>query len=138
MTDRRVEVFVRGFAPVRSGHLATVERLEELQRSGKISGYTVTTWPNRVRLSERAICGDVIGIYDRFAAWADAHGRRIIPPFDVHETGFLPYDEPDEVLVLPDVCLAVYEEDELVGVYPSADETRLHTVASGLEALAGS
>ena len=64
---------------------------------------------------------------------------RLLPRTGVHETDHAdePGADPKEVVDLPIVCLAVYEDDDLRTVLPCADGDDIYTVGDGLDALEG-
>lgn len=133
--NRHVEVYVRAFEPIRDEHERIVERLERLREDGTIGAFHVRTWPNKVRMSERSICTDILETYDRFADWAAANDVEIHPPFEVRTTGFALLDDHDEVLVLPTMFLTVSEGEDLVGMYPCRTDGTVVRIADCLDAL---
>jgi hypothetical protein len=101
------------------GVLAAVEREE---------------WASRVPLSE---CGSAVrDTYLSFTAWADEAGVSLTPFFSTRECYGTGEDEPTDFLVFPALCLAVYDDDQLVAVYPHEEAGTVRTVQDGLDALA--
>lgn len=132
---RRIDLYVRAFAPTRDEHAGIVARLDSLRAADLIGEYDVRTWPQKIRLSERSICLGVVELYEQFSEWAETHEASIHPPFDRYETGFGLLDETDEALVLPVICLTVWEDEDLVGVYPCTVGERRYAIADCLDAL---
>lgn len=130
-----VEVYVRAFEPVRDEHREAVDRLQRFADEGAIEGFTVRTWPSKVRLSDRSIATDVVDAYERFDAWASEHGVTISPPFDVRETGFDLLGERDQALILPGMFLTVSVGEDLVGLYPCRVDGRRISIADCLDAI---
>jgi len=118
---RRVELFVRNDLPTpsRERRTAVEDRLAQLQCDGVIDGYETTVWDKRVPVDgasgtlERSR-------YNEFAAWAADAGVCLAPFFDTRECYSWTTCEKQTELVLPALCLAVYEGDELTQVAPYA------------------
>lgn len=119
---RRVDVYVRAFEPIRDEHEEAVDRLKALSADGKIVGFSLQTWPNKVRVSERSICKDIVERYEQLDDWATAVGLSIHPPFELRETGYELLGEHDEVLILPAMFVVVTEGEDILGVYPCRAE----------------
>ncbi|WP_254278735.1 HTH domain-containing protein [Haloarcula marina] len=122
-TTRRAELFVRSDLPQASEKcLDAVEvGLEKLARRGVLDDYERTEWEKRIPISgdghrpERER-------FNEFAEWANERGAYLAPFFDTRwcysdETG-----ERRKELVLPVLCLAVYEDGELARVAPFAED----------------
>lgn len=118
-----VDLYVRADASVTDQRTALIERFTCLERRGKIAEFTVHLWPRTVSLTlaraveDRRICEPVRS----FEQWADRHGVRLRPPFDVRTVQSDMTGERDQLLVLPVCCLAVRNERRLVGVAPCHD-----------------
>lgn len=137
----RLELWVREAATggVLSGRSTAIARMRGLREAGVIDEFVVNVWGRHVSPS---IAEDVSGTASRipdavfaFERWAMANGRDLRPGFERRERSTFLDEESHQVIVLPTVCLAVYEDDELRGVYPSADGERVHTVREGLAGL---
>jgi len=133
-TDLRIELFRRSYVPdVFEGQLERiVERLERLEREGTIAGFSIDTWDKNVRISMRdrdAVETAAATEYAKFDAWASEHDMSLRPFFDRRTVG------KSETIVLPILCLAVYEDDDLRGVFPCADEESVCSVPEYLTAL---
>jgi hypothetical protein len=132
----RVDVFLRESVPfhARARQLVTLSRLRSLQAAGIVDTVRVDTWANRTT----ATCGDTdaaMAVLDGFQAWADEHGIVLTPGFESHDShcGFT--DRDFRTTVFPVLCLAIYEDDVLVAVYPHSTDTDTVSVADGLAVL---
>jgi hypothetical protein len=120
-STRRTELFVRADLPDPSQwrRNAIERRLADLRCGGDIDEFTVTVWEKRV-----PVAGDCDGPersrYNEFAAWAAEAGACLAPFFDTRECYSFETGEKRTELVMPALCLAVYEDDELVHVAPFA------------------
>jgi len=118
--------------PVCGPRTAVVDRLGELRTAGTIAAFEVETWPEEIAISEHTRHARVVETYERFRAWAETAGVSITPPFDRRTVTSL-VGRTEEVLTLPVLCLAVYDDD-LCGVYPCSDGDRTWTVTDYLDA----
>jgi hypothetical protein len=133
-----VELYVRADAPTPERRAAVVERLQTLTEADRIADYRVHGWPSGVSL-DLAADADTRWIHDAFEAfeaWADRNGVGIRPPFDVHETHCVMTGASEERLRLPVACLAVFDGETLLCVYPHVGEDGVRTVDDALSALA--
>ncbi|MBV0922973.1 hypothetical protein KTS45_02070 [Halomicroarcula limicola] len=118
-TTRRAELFVRSDLPrpSRERRAAVEERLGQLQRRGVLDGFETTTWRKRVPVE-----GDEPrperDRYNEFAEWASETGACLAPSFDTRLCYSTETGEKRTELVLPVLCLAVYEDGELAQVAP--------------------
>lgn len=133
---RRVEVFLRASVPfdARARQLVVLGRVEALQARGLVDEIRVDTWAHRITDAppEATLA---LSALDRFEHWALAHQATLSPGFDTHEchSGFT--GQRFDTTVLPVVCLAVYDDDELVAVYPHSTGAGCVSVADGLAML---
>lgn len=141
-----MEVFLRTHASA-----AVVESLRELvARARRLEDaidatVEVETWSSvRPAIEELSDSGASISLtVDAFRSWADREGYTLRPGFDRRETPSMLGRRASEIRV-PNVCVAVYEDDELRCVAPctdevdetgEADEDRTYTVERCLAAL---
>jgi hypothetical protein len=127
----RMELWTR--RPVCGPRTDVIDRLGRLASAGAIDDYEIRTWPDEVALAEHTRQSRVVETYRRFRAWADDAGASIAPPFDRRTVTSL-VGRTGEVLTLPVMCLAVYDADDLRGVYPCDDGERTWTVTDYLDA----
>lgn len=129
-----VSLFVRGSADARSREESVSERLRELQREGQIGELTVRTWPGEVSLSREGN-SEIVDTFRTFEEWAQAHDASIRPPFTVRDRHSTITDQADRLLLTPLVCLALYDVDGIVGVYPCIHGESVTTIDDCLERL---
>ena len=133
--SRRAELFVRADLPTPSAHRRTAveNRLQELQSAGVIDSFETTVWDKRVPVADED-CPERTR-YEEFRDWATEAGATLSPFFDTRlcycwETG-----EKRTELVLPALCVGLYEDDELVRVAPSARGGTPHAIEECLDDL---
>lgn len=133
----RAELFVRESlpAPATRSSQTIIARLERLAADGVLEQYGVTSWAKRLSLtgSEASSQRDR---YSEFSDWAREHGLRLTPFFDTRECYSMKTGKKQTELVFPAICLAVYEDDELVTVAPHADGATTESVTDSLDRLA--
>ena len=132
---RRAELFVRSDLPTPSEkrRRAVETRLQELECAGVVDDAETTVWEKRVPVGDDD-CPER-SRYDEFADWATEAGVSLAPFFDTRlcyswETG-----EKRTDLVMPALCLAVYEDEELVQVAPFARGGTPHSIEECLDDL---
>lgn len=118
--------------PVCGPRTEIIDRLSSMRADGTIDDFTVETWPDEVALSEHTENARVVEVYKDYLLWAEEHGLSITPPFERRTASSLVGGEED-VLTVPIMCLAVYDDD-LCGVYPCSDENHTWTVSEYLDA----
>lgn len=133
-TERTVVCYVRApllLEPIDS----QVETLQACEAEGMIDTAILRSWPDEVTLGDPAPHHETIEVFERFDRWANHHGVSIRPPFDVRTMTSLVTDDTKEVLVTPVICLAVYRDEQLIGVYPHSTDDETYTVTEALAAL---
>lgn len=110
---------------------AHVETLRACEREGVVDGLLLRSWPEAVRLDIDTPHGEVLKRFEEFERWADRHGVSVRPPFEVR-TGVSLTGERRERLVTPLVCLALYDEGRLLGVYPHSADGETYTVGDAI------
>ncbi|GGN89008.1 MULTISPECIES: HTH domain-containing protein [Haloarcula] len=120
---RRAELFVRTElpGPSRKRRTAVETRLQELQCNGVIDGFETTTWAKRIPISGAGDCLERTR-YNEFADWARATGACLSPFFGVRTCYSTETGERRKELVLPAMCLAIYEDGELIQVAPFSED----------------
>ncbi|MFD1564940.1 HTH domain-containing protein [Haloarchaeobius amylolyticus] len=99
-----------------------IETLQACESEGAIDELLLRSWPQEVALTEESPYQEVIDNYERFAQWADERGVSVRPPFRERSTTSQVTGKTRERLVTPLLCLEVYADDELIGVFPHTDE----------------
>jgi len=115
---RRAELFVRSDlpTPVQKRCEAVETLLNELESDDVVDEVSTTFWAKRVPVDgghspERAR-------YNEFCEWAREAGVCLVPYFDTRECYSFETGEKRTELVMPALCLALYEDGELTRVAP--------------------
>ena len=118
---------------------STVSRIQELEEDEYISDFDVEIWGKRLNLDGDGWSHHATATarekFREFEAWADEHDCSLEPAFTRRTTRIDPGEEPNEVVELPIMCLAVYD-DGLRTILPCSDGDEIYTVDDGLRALA--
>jgi hypothetical protein len=139
--SRSVKLFVRGDpepgTEARKRHV--LERLSELQESGRLTEFEVHVWTKRIcpsgPLRETTFHRTVLDTLREFRNWAERTGRSVDCAFKQHETHSVITGEEYSTISLPMMCLAVYEDGALSGVYPHSTDAGVRTIQHVLEQL---
>jgi len=116
--------------PVATRVAAVEQQLEAVAKRGNIESVEVRTWCSREPLQE---CSDSLqNVYSEFALWAATTGRSLTPFFSIRRCYTTGKTERCDWLVLPALCLALYEDDTLRAVYPHLEKSGYRTVEDGL------
>ena len=122
-TDRpELTVYLRASAPsvARDRQREVIERAERLVETDRIEDVTVRRWDDRVFVSEGHPVTEhhAVEAFETFKEHAEEFDRSVKPFFQEHER------DDGRLIVFPVICVAVHVDDELRGVFPSADEDR--------------
>lgn len=138
-----VELFVRAEPELGAERCkeSVVDRLEELESEGHVDSYSVNAWSKSIRtsgsLAGTAFHEETLSRIEEFESWIRSAGNLPETAF-ARETVASPITgEEYAVVTLPVMCLAVYEDDELVHLHPGHDGLENHSVHECLDALAG-
>lgn len=131
-----VSLYARGSTDARAREESVFARLRELQREGKIGELYVRTWPGEVSLAREGR-SEVVETFRVFEEWAREHDASIRPPFAIRERESTITEQTDRLLITPLVSLAVFDADDVVGVYPCRHGDSVTTIDDCLERLAG-
>lgn len=112
-----------------------VETLRTCEENGDIGDLILQSWSDKVSLEENSPHEEVVDRFERFELWADAHGVSVRPPFSIQTTASLASDTPKRVLVTPILCLALYHDSQLLGVYPHSDGENTYTATDAIAEL---
>jgi len=121
--------------PVCGPRTTVIDQFTELATAGTIDGFDIRTWPEEVPVSEGSEHSEVLETVDRFKQWATERGFRLRPSFETRTSALL-VGGSTEVLRLPMIAVAVYSDDDLVGVYPCTDDGTTWSVTDCIDALA--
>ena len=133
--ERRAALFVRNELPppAREQARAVQRRLDDLATRGILDAVDVEFWEKRVPIADCAPA--VRDTYLAFEAWATDAGARLTPFFQTRECYTRDGAETCDWLVVPTMCLAVYEAGDLAAVYPHARGDETAAVRDGLDAI---
>ncbi|NHN61728.1 hypothetical protein G9463_00175 [Haloarcula sp. JP-Z28] len=120
--------------PVCGPRTTAIDRFTELAATGVIDDFDIQTWPEEIPVSQRSEHGEVLATVDRYEQWATERGLSLRPPFETRTSSLL-VGGSTEVLRLPMIAVAVYADDDLVGVYPCTDGTTTWSVTDCIDAL---
>jgi hypothetical protein len=127
-------LWLRTLAPYGVGEIQAevVDRLERLEADGRIDDLDVDVWGKSTELVRTADrdSGDVRETVAEFERWASENDRTLRPAFGRHGVDA----DGDGRVVLPLLCLAVYEAKTVRAVYPHVDGEDVYTI-HGIEAL---
>lgn len=120
--DRRAVFFVRSYLPAPSvrRRAALEAALQDLVDSGVLDDVETVVWDKRV-CAEGAPETAEEDRYEEFREWATRANVSLAPFFDTRRCYSTTTGEKETHLVMPTMCLAVYEADELVRVAPHAN-----------------
>ncbi|MDQ2052293.1 hypothetical protein RBH26_17610 [Natronolimnohabitans sp. A-GB9] len=100
-----------------------IETLQACESEGRIDDLLLRSWPKEIALTENSPYQEALESFERFEQWADQRGVSVRPPFKQRTTTSQVTGKTKELLVTPLLCLELYADDELVGVFPHSDET---------------
>ncbi|WP_323190722.1 HTH domain-containing protein [Halostella sp. PRR32] len=139
-TTLSVELLMR--EPVYGTHnrqQSMVRRLQELDEEDYISDFDVEIWGKRLDLDgddwSHHATETAREKFRTFESWADEHDCSLEPAFTRRTSRIDPNEEPTEIVELPIMCLAVYD-DGLRTLLPCSDGDDIYTVDDGIAALA--
>lgn len=116
-----------------------IDRLDTLFETGRIAAFDIDVWGTSmgINVPEGRDPGDVRETVAEFEQWAADHDCTLRPAFDRRSTGLIGDDEESqgESLVLPVLCLAVYDGETIEAVYPHDDGEDVRTIHNGVNAL---
>lgn len=114
-----------------------IDRLRDLVEDGPLTDLDVDAWGASVRATGGNDVAAVQETVDEFTCWAERNDCSLTPAFEWRATDSFLDEEPESesVVVLPLLCLAVYDDGKLEAVYPHRDDDEVHTIHDGVEAL---
>lgn len=134
---RRATLFVRSDlpTPARKRRAAIAARLQRLVESGALDAVTVAEWNKHVPIDDETEGAFERDRYNEFSDWARSASVSLAPFFDTRECTSFQSGERRTELVLPAVCLAVYEAGDLRTVAPHARGRQTETIENCLDRL---
>jgi hypothetical protein len=123
-------------SPVRYRREQVTDRLSALVADGALAEFDVVTWDKRIPADgsgDRELRDTYLALED----WAQDRDVSLAPFFATRECYSWETGERGTWVVLPALCLSVYEDDELTSVYPHRNGDTYHSVWSGIESLRG-
>ncbi len=114
-----------------------VQTLRTAAREGQLGDLLFRSWSDSVSLAPESPHEEVTERFEEFEAWAEENEVSIRPPFRIRSSTSLAAAEPTRVLVTPILCLALYADRELIGVYPHshADSEETYTTTDAIATL---
>ncbi|SEW32309.1 HTH domain-containing protein [Natrinema salifodinae] len=104
-----------------------IETLRACESEGAIDDLLLRSWPKEVALSDDSPHQEVLENYERFTRWAGERGVSVSPPFRERSTTSQVTGETRARLVTPLLCLELYADDDLIGVFPHTDDATEET-----------
>ncbi len=115
------------------------EQLRTLQEKGHVGELSIRVWRKQVPTSGGNLTDSgtqtCIHLYEKFQSWADQAGCSLEPGFSKHTIDSLVTDNQQEVIRFPIICLAAYDDDELINLAPRSTASGVYTVADFIAAL---
>ncbi|SDK15763.1 HTH domain-containing protein [Natronorubrum texcoconense] len=107
-----------------------IETLQACDSEGTIDDLLLRSWPKEIALTDTSPYQEALESFERFETWAADRGVSIRPPFQERTTTSQVTGETTDLLVTPLLCLELYADDELVGVFPHTDEETEETLTT--------
>lgn len=135
--ERQATLYTRGELPrpATAQRNAVVEELEVLAASGSLDAFDVVHWAKRVPADAEG--ARELALVSEFREWAEEEGVSLAPCFETRECYGVRSGDVRTELVLPVLCLAVYENGDLVEVAPRETPAGVITVADCIANLQG-
>lgn len=136
----RAVLRVRTLAPYGFSETQTeiMDRLQTLREDGPITELDIDVWGATMgadRSDDSAVSPERQRVAE-FEQWATDHDCTLRPAFDRRtSSSLLEQDDPKQIIVLPLICLGIYEERTVQAVYPHVDREEVYTIHDGVEAL---
>ena len=127
-----VTLYVRTPAPMatKERQASVLGRLDALRAAEVLDDVTVTYWV-RQATNDDAVMPSVGALEE----WAEANDVTLAPAFDRHDRSNWYTGHDDVVVSLPVICLAVFEDEDIVSVYPHRGRNGNLSVSDGLDRL---
>lgn len=109
-----------------------INTVHTYEKEGLLTEYAVEFWPDEVRLTDDTEGTDILTHYREFQTWAESEGVSLEPAFTRRERTPLVSDDTETFLRLPVLCLAIYNDGDLVSVAPHTTSRSPYTVRDAL------
>lgn len=113
-----------------------LDRIRRLEEAGVLDDSTVAGWGKQVLTFESDVRSEALAALDSFENWAAGAGVSLEPAFDRRTESPLLSTETYEVAVFPVACLALYQGNDVCGVFPCTSRKGVYTVQDALDILA--
>lgn len=133
--DVSVEAYVRARPVDREHRDSILEKLDSYLQDGLIADLDVFLWPKAVSLTCETCSVTPVDVVQEFEQWAGNNDASLEPAFETREVESDITGDRDRILSLPALCVALYHDDDLVGVFPSTRRDRSTSVADVVDAL---
>ncbi|WP_440772754.1 HTH domain-containing protein [Natronorubrum sp. DTA28] len=107
-----------------------IETLQACDSEGTIDDLLLRSWPKEIALTDNSPYQEALDSFERFETWAADRGVSVRPPFKERTTTSQVTSETTDLLVTPLLCLELYADDELIGVFPHTDEETEETLTT--------
>lgn len=140
-SGRRVELYVRSLSyPVTYGQRGgVIERLQDLESAGLISGFDVSVWGRELVISGTTVATEtgrrLIDRYRTIRTWAEGEPDAVDSPFEVKRVDSRITGDEYTAVVFPFAIMAEFVDSELVHVTPCTEDGALCSVTERLEVL---
>jgi len=128
--NARLSVYLRSPVPseTEARQTSVLGRADALRQAGLVDDLKVTYWQRLSTGTDQREAGEIAAMEQ----WAIENDCSLSPTFDRHDRHSA-FVGDDSVVTLPVVCVACWQDDELVGVYPHVGPCGHCTVADGLD-----
>ena len=134
--ERRAELYLRGDTyGTFDAQQAVLNRMRTLEAEDVLDAASVDGGWQRVRTIDEDGRAGALATYREFDSWARRNGYSLGPAFEERQRAYMGLERLDDVVVFPVVTLAMYEDDQLRGVFPCSDGDQVYRVNDCLDAL---
>jgi hypothetical protein len=137
----RIELYVRSLLPdgAHERQEAVIERLEDMEASGHIEGFSVIVWGKQVAHETASARTDegryILNRVAEFQQWALSNNVSLDSFYQTRTAETEAGDGSHAAISLPVMGLAEYDDGELRHVAPCTDGEDVHTIMDRLEKL---
>ncbi len=133
-SDRRAEVYLRtDTIGTYDAQKRVLDRLNRLDEQGVFDNAELASTWDGIETYAGDVRPEAIETYREFQDWAEANDFTLEPGFDVRERYVTGTTEKRDAVIFPVVALAIYVDDDLRAVLPSADRFGHYTVHEAIE-----